>query len=274
VLRPRHVTAPVAERLASMIDALVRAPGATPPPRGLPYLGLEHPSGTGLHLLEGLAARGIFRKYEHVLLIEAGLGGGARWLAARLGCTAVGTDTAPERARAAAELTRRSGLDGQVRFVAAAAGALPFRGARFTHAWLLETLARVPDARATLDQAFHALRPGGHLAVQELVCRTPPAPAVPGWRFRDADAWPRALAEAGFVEIERRDVSREAAERSARVTLARELLLRQLRARGADEPAVARLVDERDALAHGLAAAALGVVQLVAHRPTGAATAA
>jgi SAM-dependent methyltransferase len=267
------VTAPVAERLAIAIDALVRAPGATPPPRGLSYLALEHPSGTGLHLLEGLAARGIFRKYEHVLLVEAGLGGGARWLAARLGCTAVGIDAARGAARAAAELTRRAGLGTQVSFVAGSAAALPFHAGRFTHVWLLETLARLPDARAALGEAFRALRPGGHLAVQELVSRAPAPPSLPGWRFRDADAWHRALAETGFVETERRDVSHEAAERSPRVVLARELLLRQLRARADDEPALAAPADEREALARALGAGTLGVVQLVAHRPTGAATA-
>src|SRR2546422_10455295 len=83
--------APVA-RLAAAIETLVRAhKAATPAPRGLQYLGLERASGTGFHLLDALAARGIFRKYELVLDLGAGLGGTSRWLAARLGGEVVRT---------------------------------------------------------------------------------------------------------------------------------------------------------------------------------------
>ena len=44
-----------ASRLATLIEGLVRAlRTAAPPPRALPYLGLEHASGTGFHLLDAL----------------------------------------------------------------------------------------------------------------------------------------------------------------------------------------------------------------------------
>src|SRR5438445_9402946 len=112
--------APVA-RLASAIEALVRAHRtAAPAPRGLPYLGLEHPSGTGFHLLDALSARGIFRKYEIVLEVGAGLGGRARWLATRFGCEVVGATLSVEEALAGTELGRRSGLRAAVRLVPAA----------------------------------------------------------------------------------------------------------------------------------------------------------
>src|SRR5205823_2071893 len=94
-------------RLAAAIETLVRAhKTAAPAPRGLAYLGLEGASGTGFHLLDALAARGIFRKYEFVLDVGAGLGGTSRWLAARLGCEVGGTVAIqdlvrPDAARAA-----------------------------------------------------------------------------------------------------------------------------------------------------------------------------
>src|SRR5213592_5025888 len=107
--------APVA-RLAAAIETLARAhKAAAPLPRGLRYLGLEHASGTGFHLLDVLSARGIFRKYEFVLDLGTELGARSRWLAARLGCEVVGTTPSPDEAIAAAELTRRAGLAGQVR---------------------------------------------------------------------------------------------------------------------------------------------------------------
>jgi len=71
------------DHLLAAIQEVVRA-RALPAPRGLPYLGLEHASGTNLNLLHALSTRGIFRKYELVLDVEAGLGGTSRWLAQRL----------------------------------------------------------------------------------------------------------------------------------------------------------------------------------------------
>src|SRR2546428_13907959 len=99
--------APVA-RLAAAIETLVRAhKAATPAPRGLQYLGLERASGTGFHLLDALAARGIFRKSELVLDLGAGLGGTSRWLPARLGWELVRPAPRPAHAEAAATRPRR-----------------------------------------------------------------------------------------------------------------------------------------------------------------------
>src|SRR5438552_19140454 len=96
--------------LAALIETLVRTHRAsTPPPRGLPYLGLEHASGTGFHLLDALSARGIFRKYELVLDVGAGLGGRARWLATRFGCEVVGATLTVEEAAGGTQPGRRSG---------------------------------------------------------------------------------------------------------------------------------------------------------------------
>ena len=91
-----------------LLDLVRGLTASTPPPRGLPYLGLEHPSGTGFHLLDALSARGIFRKYELVLEVGAGLGGRARWLATRYGCEVVGATFTVAEAAAGSELGRRS----------------------------------------------------------------------------------------------------------------------------------------------------------------------
>ncbi len=250
-------------RVAALIQELVRGhAAAVPPPRALPYLGLEHASGTGLHLLDGLSAHGIFRKYELVLDLGAGLGGTSRWLAARLGCEVVCTTRSHAEAAAGAGLTRRARLATQVRFVPAGPGALPFRDGRFTHVWALETLARVADAAVALAEAHRALRRGGTLAVQELVGASEASVTIPGWRCVTADALTRALRDAGFVDIELRDRSADAPERSAQVLAARARLLEQLDA----EAALAALARERRTLAAALAGGSLRVLQVVARR--------
>src|SRR5262249_60747495 len=119
---------------------------------------------------------------------------------------------------------------------AGTAGPLPFRAARFTHVGIVEPLARVPEPTAALAEAYRVLRPGGHLAMQEIVVGASADVAVPGWRLVDETSHAAALERAGFVELEVRDVSREAAERSARVQAARAQLLRRLREEAARPP--------------------------------------
>jgi SAM-dependent methyltransferase len=234
-----------------------------PPPPPLPYLGMDQPTDTGSHLLDGLAARGIFRKYEQVLDVGAGLGASARWLAARLGCEVVATAGADEAAIALA-LTRRTALAAQVRHVAADPEALPVAAARFTHAWIVEALPRVRDAVATLAEAHRALRPGGTLAVQDLVLADTARPVVvPGWRFARLAVRVAQVAAAGFVDLDVRDVSAEADERAARVVAARALFTE----RASADAALGALVAERRALAAARAAGRLSAVQILARRP-------
>ncbi|HJQ85691.1 MAG TPA: methyltransferase domain-containing protein [Candidatus Binatia bacterium] len=254
--------APVA-RLAALVEELARAHRATAAaPRGLPYLGLEHASGTGFHLLDALAARGIFRKYELVLELGAGLGATSRWLAQRLGCQVVGVTGAAE-AEAGRFLTERAGLGSQVRLVPAAFDDLPLRDGRFTHVWAVESLARIEDLAPVLREVHRALRPGGSIALQELV-RGPAADALPpGWSPTTLEARIAALAAAGFVDVQTRDRSTEAAERSAQVTALRARLQARLEA----ERDLAPLAAERRALATALARGTLRLVQIGARRP-------
>jgi SAM-dependent methyltransferase len=254
----------IVTRLGALVDELARAHRATsPPPRGLPCLGLEHASGTGLHLLDALAARGIFRKYELVLELGAGLGAASRWLAARLGCEVVGTAIDGEEAAVATDLTRRTRLASQVRFVPAAADALPFRSGRFTHVWAVESLSRFADADAALVEAFRVVRRGGTFAMQEIVTGDRGAVAIPRWHVVSGRDRSDALARAGFVDVEMRDRTADAAERSAQVLAARAQLGRRI----ATDATLASIAAERDALEAALASGAARVVQLLAHRP-------
>ncbi|MGH7896271.1 MAG: class I SAM-dependent methyltransferase [Candidatus Binatia bacterium] len=255
----KPVTSDVHAEVAAAIGDIVRTITAGgPPPRGLPYLGLDHASGTRLRLLDELSTRGIFRKYEHVLDLGGGLGASTRYMAARLGCTATATGT-PAEVRAGGALTKRAGLDWQVFHVAADATRLPFAEAAFTHVWVVETLPRLGPATPTLFEAARVLRPGGHLGIQDLVLTGVGDDGLPGVLARTTSRHDE-LTHAGFVEISRRDVTAEAVEHGSRQQIAREQLVRRL---GEGHP-VAR---QRQAIAEALATGRLRVVQVTARRP-------
>ncbi|GIW41023.1 MAG: hypothetical protein KatS3mg076_1600 [Candidatus Binatia bacterium] len=152
-------------------------------PRGAPFFGLDAPPG-GLPDLGAFGKRGIFRKYETVLELGAGLGATARWWNAVFGCRVVGVEEALEFARAAAFLSSRSGFSADTRFVAALGRALPFRGGSFTHVWSARPI-RWAAGDPRLAEALRVVRPGGHLAVAA----------------SDPEEARRAVREAGFVEL-------------------------------------------------------------------------
>jgi hypothetical protein len=115
---------------------------------------------------------------------------------------------------------------------------------------------------AALAAGHDALRRGGTLAVQDLV-RGRASVSVPGWNAATLAERLAALDRAGFVDVDVRDRSDEAAERSAQLQAARTRLLARLR----DDPALAPWAAEREALARALASGALRVAQIVARRP-------
>lgn len=255
-------------RLAELIATAARHHGrASPPPRGVPFFGLDHRSGSATALLGALASHGIFRKYELVLDLSAHLGASSRWLATTLGCTAVATAATVAEATAAGALTRGARLGGHVHHVAADPSALPFTDAGFTNVWSVEALAFLPAAEAALAEAFRVLRPGGHLAVQEFVSQaTRPRPDT-HLRFAPTEAWTAMLRRRGFVDLTVRDMSAHARETVALLTTARARLESTLAVRARAEPALAPVAGERALLSASLANGTLGLVQLLARRP-------
>ena len=138
---------------------------SVPAPRGTPYFGLDVGEAYDLHALDALSTRGIFRKYEFALDLGAGLGGRTRWLAARLGCRAIGLEARPAAVAAAALLNRRAHVDDHVGFQTGALDCLPLRERVFTHVWMLDA----PPAACTavhLAEAFRVLRRGGYFVLQ------------------------------------------------------------------------------------------------------------
>src|SRR2546430_1782941 len=110
-----------------------------------------------------------------------GLGGRARCRGAPAGGGVVGATHPVAEAAAGTELGRRSGMPRQVQLVPAAAAALPFRPARFTHVWFVESLSGVSDPGAALAEAHRVVRPGGGIAIQDLFGTRRAAVEIGSW---------------------------------------------------------------------------------------------
>jgi SAM-dependent methyltransferase len=197
--------------LAMAIVAVARDLARTvPPPRGAPYFCLDSDAPYDLKVLENFSERGIFRKYEFALDLGSGLGGRARWLAARSGCRILGVDPRPATVAAAMVLNRRVHMEEQVAFQVGRFDYLPLQPRVFTHVWM----ADLPDAArsvGTCGEAFRVLRPGGHMAMQCLAL-SPAARA----------ALLATLAAVGFINLETRFV--QCAELPPQCRLARDRL--------------------------------------------------
>jgi len=183
MLRARHI-----------IEAARHVARSTPAPRGTPFYGLDADAAYDLRMLDAFCARGIFRKYEFALEMGSGLGGRARWLAARSGCRIAGVDARLPAIAAARLLNGRAGMDDQVRFHVGRLDALPLGARIFTHVWAID-LPRALHTDDVLAEGWRVLRPGGHFALQ---CE----PLVAA----DRTALLHVLVRIGFSNLDTREV--------------------------------------------------------------------
>ena len=103
-----------------------------------------------------------------LLDIGSGIGGPARHLAS-LGCHVTGIDLTPEYVAVANSLSRRMGMQEQVSFRQASADRLDFADASFDGATLLHVGMNVPDKAAMFAAIHRALKPGGFMAVYDVM---------------------------------------------------------------------------------------------------------
>jgi sarcosine/dimethylglycine N-methyltransferase len=127
----------------------------------------------------GLAANDVLARCAHigvgsrVVDLCAGLGGPARYLAHRYGADVTGIELTPARVIGAAELTRRVGLDGQVRILEGNVMDLPLPDASQDAVVSQEALLHVPDLALTFREAHRVLRPGGRIAFTNWIIHRP-----------------------------------------------------------------------------------------------------
>jgi SAM-dependent methyltransferase len=144
-----------------------------------------------------------------VLDVGGGIGGPARTLAALGGCHVTVLDLTEDYCRVGERLTALTGLAGRVDFRHGDALAMPFDDESFDAAWTQHSSMNVPDKARLYMEIHRVLRPGGRLALHEIMAGTggPPHFPVP-WSsdgaisFLESEEWMRQrIAETGFREI-------------------------------------------------------------------------
>jgi sarcosine/dimethylglycine N-methyltransferase len=126
---------------------------------------IDHFHGKGAVATEELAALLQPKTSDHLLDIGCGIGGPARWIAAKYGCRVTGVDLTAEFCEAARELNSLTGLADRVQILHGSALSLPLPDNSFDRAYSQAALMNVSDKRGVFCEAFRVLRPGGLLAL-------------------------------------------------------------------------------------------------------------
>jgi SAM-dependent methyltransferase len=104
-----------------------------------------------------------------VLDVGGGLGGPARTLAVEIGCHVTVLDLTTEFCRVGEDLTKRTGLGGQVAFQHGDATAMPAADASFDVVFTQHSSMNVERKDLLYREIRRVLRPGGRLALHEIM---------------------------------------------------------------------------------------------------------
>jgi len=126
---------------------------------------IDHFHGKGVVATGELAALLQPQASDHLLDIGCGIGGPARWIAAKYGCRVTGVDLTAEFCEAARELNSLTGLTDRVQILHGSALSLPLSDNSFDRAYSQAALMNISDKRGVFGEAFRVLRPGGSLAL-------------------------------------------------------------------------------------------------------------
>jgi SAM-dependent methyltransferase len=161
------------ERLIDAFDRILQSWGlenAILTPSALAPIDQFHVGGEAATLaLAALAGAG---PATHILDIGGGFGGPARSLATTYGCSIVVLDLTEAYCQVGEMLTRRSGLSDHIVFQHGDALAIPFPDGAFDLVWTQHSSMNIADKQRLYAETYRVLRPGGKLALFEIMAGT------------------------------------------------------------------------------------------------------
>jgi len=159
----QHYGSPgIAERILAALRAAQGAQAPVTPDALAPG---DHFHGGGLAATQELALILQPQAGERLLDIGSGIGGPARWIAAKFSVHVTGVDLTAEFCAAAEELNRATGLVDRVRIINGSALALPVPDSEFDRAYSQNVIMNIADKPRFYREVFRALRPGGVFAI-------------------------------------------------------------------------------------------------------------
>ncbi|HEY8445997.1 MAG TPA: methyltransferase domain-containing protein [Thermomicrobiales bacterium] len=207
--------------LAERILAAVQAAGLDPARLTVDDLApaTEFHAG-GQEATRELARLAGLRPGVHVLDVGGGIGGPARTLANEFGCRVTVLDLTEEFCRVGEMLSERTGMNDRVTFKQGNALNMPFADGEFEFVWTQHSSMNMADKERLYSEIARVLRPGGRLAIHEIMAGPVqpihfPVPWArdPGISFlRPAEDIRSLIAASGFNEVVWEDVSAPALE--------------------------------------------------------------